>query len=97
MERNYESIFPAFEAHLLRDMDTAITECNLWDWLKTFTPDSDRGFMFTRHANIDKITSKSKYDGHSGASFAWTMRHMESVAKEGWDAYRQRMLREGRS
>ena len=86
---------------MLQDVDNAITECNLWDWLKTFEPGADRGFMFTSHPNIDKISSKMKYNGHSGFSFAWCMRHMESVAKDGWEKYcvdmRAAMLREDSS
>jgi len=28
-----------------------------------------------------------KYYGHSGVSYAWTMRQMEYIAKNGWDAF----------
>jgi hypothetical protein len=77
MTRDYE------ETLMLQDMHDAITECNLWDWLKTFEPKKDEGFIFTNHPNIDKISSKMKYEGHSGFSFAWCMRKMQYLAKNG--------------
>ena len=96
MPRDYESIFPAYDATLLQDMDDAITECGLWDWLKTFEPKKDEGFMFTDNQNIDKISSKLKYDGHSGHSFAWCLRTIQTIAKKGWDTYRAEKLRSAR-
>ena len=88
MPRDYEELFSREDAAMLQDMDDAITECDLWDWLKTFEPKKDEGFMLTDHPNINKITSKMKYEGHSGFSFAWCMQNMQLVAKRGWANYR---------
>lgn len=86
MTRDYYTIYDEDDARLLQDADNAVTECNLWDWLKTFTPEEGKGFMHTRHENLDLINSKMKLlDEHSGASYAITMRTIEFVAKEGWD------------
>ena len=50
------------------------------------------GFMFDTHPDpvvkttIDKINSTID-SGHSGSSYGWTMRNLESIAKNGWDLY----------
>jgi hypothetical protein len=74
---------------ILKNMYDAITELNLWDWLSTFTPEDGKGFMFTQNSEITQIMlhNKVESDMHSGASFAWCMRHMEVIAKNGWDYY----------
>ena len=48
------------------------------------------GFMFsTFNDPLVKETmntiNKNIFSGHSGASYGWTMRNMESIAKDGWD------------
>ena len=58
-----------------------------WDFLKTFVPEEGKGFMFTEHEMITKITNKMEI-GHSGSSFGWTMRQLEFIAKKGMDAYK---------
>lgn len=70
----------------------AITECNLWLWLKNYTPDNNKGFVFTDDIEI-KIISKKMFEqniatGHSGASFNITMYKMNYIAKNGYDAFR---------
>ena len=66
-----------------------------WEFLRTFTPPADKGFMFTlptgKHKEIDEAIS-NRYGGHSGASYACTMRVLEFIAKNGWDAYARKML-----
>jgi hypothetical protein len=77
------------EARMLKNMYDAITELDLWDWLRTFTPEKDKGFMWSPAPEIGRISHHPKVDsdGHSGASFAFCMRHMEMIAKEGWHTY----------
>lgn len=88
MSHNYFEIYEDSEAKMLQDADNAITECNLWEWLKEFTPKENEGFMFSNHENLNLIHSKMKLiDYHSGSSYGWTMRQMEYVAKNGWDKY----------
>ena len=65
----------------------AITKEELWDWLKTESPPADKGFMFWSHPNLDKLHPHLIEAGHSGASFAMTMRVMEFIAKDGWGAF----------
>ena len=44
------------------------------------------GFMFTRDADFHLIGTKMTV-GHSGSSYAWTMRQLQYIAKNGFDAY----------
>ena len=73
-------------AQMLEDGYNTITELDLWNWLSTYTPEEGKGFMFSNHENINKIGNAMK-TGHSGASFGWTMRNMEAIAKDGWENY----------
>lgn len=74
---------------MLKNMYDAITELNLWDWLRKFTPEENKGFMFTQNNKITQIITHNKVesDMHSGASFGFCMRQMEVIAKNGWDYY----------
>jgi len=50
----------------------------------------DDSFMFTpqNHHIWDEIHSKMKeYDCHSGYSYAWTLRNIEYIFKNGWDEW----------
>lgn len=89
---NYSELFDSQDVEMLEDMDTAITKANLWDWMKTYEPEEGKGFMFSRHPNLDIIQANSKYGGHSGGSYAWTMRMMEELAKKGWNQFRLERL-----
>tara|TARA_R110002072_G_scaffold280876_1_gene443313 strand:+ start:6280 stop:6573 length:294 start_codon:yes stop_codon:yes gene_type:complete len=60
-----------------------------WEFLKTFEPHKNKGFMFSDHpilSNISRAVEKCNH-GHSGASWGMTMRTMECIAKNGWDDY----------
>jgi hypothetical protein len=83
--QNFPPHYSKLERELLTDAHQAITACDLWDWMKTYTPDKDKGFVFSSHPNIDRINAAMKYQGHSGGSYGWTMRTMENIAKLGWD------------
>jgi len=69
----------------------AITQLELWDWLKT----SDvKSFMFDNHKNIDLIGNKimERYNGHSGSSFSYTMRMMVYIATNGFENFKQYII-----
>jgi hypothetical protein len=89
---DFDSIYPKHESEMLQDAYDAISQCELWDWMRTFTPHPNDGFMFSHDPNLTRITDVMKY-GHSGASWGWTMRVMEIVAKTGgWEAYRDSIV-----
>lgn len=66
-----------------------------WEFLRTYTPPADQGFMFSlptgKRLEIDNAIS-NRYPGHSGASYGCTMRVLEFIAKQGWDAYAKKTL-----
>lgn len=75
----------------LSNIYISITKLNLWDWLKSFDPPINKGFMFSNHINLKKIENELDYNdpanGHSGASWGICMRNMSHIAKYGWDAW----------
>ncbi len=85
---DFETIYPAHETTMLKDAYEAITACDLWEWMREFHPHAGDGFMFSNHPNLDRISAAMKYSGHSGASYGWTMRVMESLAKKGWEVHK---------
>ena len=61
----------------------AITQLELWEFMKTFNGNS---VIFSTDVNITRIYKKIVqlgYNQHSGASFGYTIRAMESIAKDG--------------
>lgn len=72
---------------MLKNMYDAISRLNLWDWLAAYSPPADKGFMFAACPELNAIAVATDAMGHSGASFALCMRHMECIAKEGWIDY----------
>ena len=64
-----------------------------WEFLRTYSPPADQGFMFSlsygKRKEIDTEIEK-RYPGHSGASYGGTMRDLEFIAKQGWDVFAQK-------
>jgi hypothetical protein len=63
-----------------------------WDILARPDVPGSNGFMFSEFKDsLVKETMEAidkKIDsGHSGASYGWTMRNMESIAKNGWEVF----------
>ena len=69
---------------MFQDAYNAVTLAEKWEWLKHANIET---FMFGTEPEIAEISSKMKYDGHSGASFGTTMRTMELIAKKGWEVF----------
>jgi hypothetical protein len=101
MSSNYNSDF-SFEfipdSHtrgVLANGYRAVTELELWSWLKDFEPSVSTGFMFSEHPNVIKIGNKMESlpdaPGHSGSSFGFTLRHLQYMAKHGMDEYKKKM------
>ena len=71
----------------------AVSNLELWSWLKDVNTDS---FMFSNDPNVMRIYNEIErigYNSHSGASFGCTMRNIEFIAKHSFDEYRLRHLR----
>jgi hypothetical protein len=74
---------------MLQNAHQAITSTEYWGYMRTF---NEQSFMFSNNPAVSKILTKMSelgYDGHSGCSFAWTMRQMEFLAKNGKQAFLQ--------
>lgn len=72
--------------YLLSDAYRAITVAGQWDFMRTEEPPEGQGYMFWPHPSLSAITKEMNCD-HSGASYGWTMRQMQFIAKRGWDEY----------
>lgn len=74
--------------NMLFHMHTAISELGLWEHFVK-EPPTENGFMFSDSKWICNISLHPLvYDDlHSGGSFATTMRFMEYIAINGWDAF----------
>ena len=74
------------EASLLEDAYRAISITHLWGFMKREEPPSDQGYSYWLNENLMTITGHMKLaSSHSGASYGWTMRQMQQIAKRGWD------------
>jgi hypothetical protein len=69
----------------------AISLCEGWNIIRNFT---GKSFMFCEDPEINNIMDNISihYDGHSGASMAWTMRILESIAHVGVNQFKQEWL-----
>jgi hypothetical protein len=87
MERFLAIGYTPHESIMLADAHQAVIKTNLWDYLRLPSTPGKDGFMFCTDLELVKLSHAMKYDGHSGVSYAWTMRQMEYIAKNGWDAF----------
>jgi hypothetical protein len=93
----FEFVSDASSRALFKNMHNAITQTELWDWLKSYRVDEKKGFMFSSGPELDRIQNKMNEDpisgNHSGASYGSMMRSMEYIAKNGYEAFKQEVLR----
>jgi hypothetical protein len=67
------------------DAYKAITKADAWNFVSA--DPGEGGFMYSSDPMSAAITKEMTYDGHSGASYGWTMRKMQRLARIGWDAF----------
>ena len=72
----------------LLDIATTIEKLHLWDWFRNESPPEDLGYMWWGHENIKLISNEKKIHDHSGATFAYALRCMQSIAKNGFDPWK---------
>lgn len=89
---NFEFILDPSTRDMMANGHQAISQLELWSWLRNYEPEEGRGFMFSSSSNLDRIIEKMESlpnaPGHSGSSFGYTMRHLHFIAQRGMDAYR---------
>jgi hypothetical protein len=75
----------SWEAEMLKDVYDAVSIANMWDDMKKTQVES---FMFHGPSWAPAVHKYMKLlDTHSGSSYGITMRNIESIAKDGWDAF----------
>jgi hypothetical protein len=75
-------------AAMLTDAYQAITAAEQWFFFRYEEPPPDRGYMFWNTPELTLVQSKMRDpDVHSGASYAWTMREMQAIAKLSWEGW----------
>jgi len=82
---NFSYVKDDYERKVLEETFEIISNIDgAWEFLKDFEPLHNKGFMFSSHPMLNKIfqASEERGHGHSGASWALTMRIMESIAKQ---------------
>ena len=79
-----------FASHLL-DAANTITRLELWDWFKNESPPKNSGYAFWDHENKTKISNGLQNNDHSGATFAYCMRCMQSIAKYGFENFKTKI------
>jgi hypothetical protein len=62
---------------------------DVWNYLSTYEPPSGEGFMFSRGDMVISCIQSNMQVGHSGSSMAFTMRHLQLLAKIGISKYCQ--------
>jgi hypothetical protein len=74
------------EKTMLDDAYKAVSITKMWNYIRN-KDFNENGFMFCTDDELSKISAAMAYQGHSGASFAWVMRQMEYIAKDGWTMF----------
>lgn len=94
--QDFSFIKDGFTRSMISNGHDAVSQLELWDWLRTFEPKADEGFMWSNHPNIKNIGKKmheiDKDIGHSGSSFGFTMRTLHYIAQNGIDEYKKLVL-----
>lgn len=57
-----------------------------WSYLRDNPPSESTGYMFSNNPMFAVINGHMQV-GHSGSSYAWTMRNLQYIASHGIDAY----------
>lgn len=71
----------------LKDMADTVTRLELWDWFKNESPPDGKGYAWWDHPNINKISDGLQNNPHTGATFAYCMRCMQAISKDGFDSW----------
>lgn len=92
---NFEFISDLHTRKMIANGYQAISQLEMWSWLRNYEPEDGRGFMYSSSPNLDiivqKMDSLPNSVGHSGSSFGFTMRALHYIAKNGIDAYKNKI------
>ena len=79
----------------LINLKKTIDILELWEWMKNNNPPDDKGYTFWGHENISKISKKLDElygNPHSGATWGYAMRVMQSIAENGFTEWKRTYL-----
>jgi hypothetical protein len=92
----FEFIRERGDRELYINMHGAITQTELWNWMRCYKPDPSLGFMWSNTPEIQRINNKMSEDpisgNHSGSSYGAMMRDMEVIAKNGYEEFKRRKM-----
>jgi len=85
----FDFVRDKFTKEFLKSAHRAISLCELWDWMRIYEPQADRGFMWSKTPELDRLNQQMFKDPinseHSGSSYGFIMRQMEYIAKNGYE------------
>jgi hypothetical protein len=76
----------------LKSAHRAISLCELWDWMRFYTPPPNTDFTWNKTPELNRINQQLWNDPvneyHSESSYDFIMREMEIIAKNGYNSYK---------
>ena len=90
----FDFVRDEFIKEFLKSAHRAISLCELWDWMRIYEPEPDKGFMWSKTPELDRLNQQIFNDpinkNHSGSSYSFIMRQMEDIAKNGYENFKNR-------
>ena len=90
----FDFVKDKFTKEFLKSAHRAISLCELWNWMRIYEPQADRGFMWSKTPELDRLNQQMFKDPinseHSGSSYGFIMRQMEDIAKNGYENFKNR-------
>ena len=83
MTRDFSFLSSQNEREMLQDAYNAVSVSESWEAMKQ---EPSEGFMLSQDGWLQKINEHITFN-HSGASYGWTMRQIQYIAQNGWEAY----------
>ena len=88
----FDFVRDEYTKDLLKSAHNAISLCELWNWMRNYEPPPNKGFMWSKTPELDRINQQLWKDpinmNHSGSSYGFVMREMEYIAKNGYNTYK---------
>jgi len=82
------------EARMIKSAYQVIHENNAWQTMLLYTKAEHESYELPEDPDVIEIMDKisKAYGLHSGSSCAWTMRHIDFIAKHGYENYKSKCL-----
>lgn len=92
---NFDFITDIHNRRMVSSAYKVVQNMGEWDFIRRYDPSEDTGYMSDSNERINAIKHSidEEYQGHSGASMGCTMREIQFIAKNGFNAYKQSYMR----